>query len=545
MDKDDPGTHLARRAGRVGAAVLVSRLLGLAREQVIAIVFGAGRGPATDAFLLAFRIPNLLRDLFAEGALSAAFVPTFTAALREDRERAWRLFNIVLNALVILLGLIVLALVAFAPQVVAALASGYDESKRELATGLTRITAPFLLLVSLAALAMGSLNAFGRFFLPALAPAAFNVAMIACAIALPGLLPAWGLDPVAALAIGATLGGVLQLAVQIPLLAREGYRYRPLLAWRDPGLARIAGMMGPAVIGLAIVQLSILIDTQFASRILGDGPLAWLNFAFRIMYLPIGVVGVGIGTVHLVEAARHAAAGEREGLLAAVERAVRLTAFLALPAMAGLIALRVPLVRLLYEHGAFTPADTQATADALLWYAAAVFTYASLKVFVPTFYALGDARTPLLASACAIGAKILASALLVGPMGHAGLALSTLLATVVNAGLLALALRRRAGRYLGPGASPTLLKMALAAAAMGGAVYGISRAAEAALGHATLWPRVAGVALAVSAGVALYAGACLLLRVDDLGRTIDLLRRRPARPPASGSPSPTSARSGT
>ncbi len=513
----EASTQLARRAGSVAGATLISRLLGLVREQVIATVFGAGRGPATDVFLLAFRIPNLLRDLFAEGALSAAFVPNFTAALREDRARAWRLFNVVLNVLVVLLGLITVGIVVFAPEVVTALATGYGGDKRGLAALLTRITAPFLVLVSLAALSMGALNACGRFFVPSLSPALFNVAMIACALALPGVMPRWGLDPVAALAVGAVAGGALQLVVQLPLLWRAGYRYRPVWDLKDPGLVRIARMMGPAVIGMAIVQVSILIDTQFASQIPGDGPLSWLNFAFRIMYLPIGVVGVGIGTAHLVEASRHAAAGDTGEIRAALGRAVRLTAALALPAMAGLIALRVPVVRLLYEHGRFTPEDTQATAGALLWFAAAILTYSAIKIFVPTFYAMGETRVPLAASAGGIAVKIAASALLVGPMGHAGLALSTMLATVVNAGILGAVLRRRVGCYTEGGGAGALARMAVAAAAMGGVVFWLHGAVDGVLGHATLGAQSVAVAASVAAGALLYGGLCLLLRVGEAG----------------------------
>ena len=534
----EASSQLARRAGSVASATMISRVLGLVREQVIALVFGAGLGPATDVFLLAFRVPNLLRDLFAEGALSAAFVPTFTATLREDRARAWRLFNVVLNALVVLLGLIVAAIVVFAPEVVTALASGYDESKRGLAASLTRITAPFLVLVSAAALSMGALNACGRFFVPSLAPALFNCAMIACAIALPKVLPSWGYEPVAALAFGAVGGGALQLAVQVPMLWREGYRWRPVWDLKDPGLARIARMMGPAVIGMAIVQVSILIDTQFASQIPGNGPLSWLNFAFRIMYLPIGVVGVGIGTAHLVEASRHAAAGETGEVRAALGRAVRLTALLALPAMAGLIALRLPVVRVLYEHGRFTPEDTQATAGALLWFAAAIVTYSAIKIFVPTFYAMGDTRVPLLASACGIGVKIAASALLVGPMRHTGLALSTMLATVVNAGILAFVLRRRVGGYMTGAAGSSLLRMAAAAATMGGGVFGVHTLLDGALGHATVGAQVVAVGTAVVAGVALYGGLCLLMRVGDAGALASWVLRRGRResPPPTSTP---------
>src|SRR5213078_4523722 len=302
--------QLARRAGVVSAAVLVSRVLGLVREQAFAVFFGAGR--ELDAFITAFRIPNLLRDLFAEGALSAAFVTTFTWRLEHEGEAAaWRLANLVVNALAIVVSAITLAGIWFAPALVTAIAPGFADipGKVELTVALTRIMFPFLLLVALAAVAMGILNTRHIFGVPAAASAFFN--------------------------LGSLAGGLLQLLVQVPSLWRVGFRYRPLLALRDPGLRQVARLMGPATIGAAAVQVNVFVNNNFASY-LGNGPVSWLNVAFRFMQLPIGLFGVAIGTVTLPLVSRHGARGDTRAFRATVGQALELVALFCLPAAAGL-----------------------------------------------------------------------------------------------------------------------------------------------------------------------------------------------------------------
>lgn len=462
---------LLRTVGSISSGTLLSRVLGLVRDQAQSFYFGAG--PVTDAFVAAFRVPNLLRDLFAEGALSSAFVPTFTT----ERERygtaaAWRLVRRVFTALALLLGLLTVAIAVGAPWILRVYVGGFSEPKLDLAVTMTRILSPFLLLVALAAVAMGVLNACGRFFLPALAPASFNVASILGMVLLVPLLPRWGLRPELALALGALAGGVLQFTVQLPGLHREGFRFRPELALGDPALRRIGLLMLPATIGLAATQINILVDTVLASWF-GDGPMTWLQLAFRLMQLPIGLFGVAIATANLTRVSRDAARGDRQALRSNIASALRAAALLTLPATAGLIALREPIVRLLFEHGRFSAASTASTAAAVLFYALGLYAYAVTKIQVPTFYALGETWTPVASSVAAVSAKIGANFLFIallprlGLDGFLGLALSTSLAAWVNFAWLGASLRRRIGPLHGEQVVRSCLVMLALSAVMG------------------------------------------------------------------------------
>jgi putative peptidoglycan lipid II flippase len=462
---------LLRSAGAISLATLVSRVLGLLRDQVQAYFFGAGL--VADAFLAAFRIPNLLRDLFAEGALSSAFVPTFTAEReRAGSESAFGLANRVMTALALVLGAIAALIVLFAPQILRVYVPGFTPAKMALAVTMTRILAPFLLFVALAAVAMGVLNTCGRFFLPALAPAWFNLAAILGVLGLVPVFRRLGIHPGMSLAVGAMAGGVLQFVVQVPALRREGFRFRPEIASRDPALRKVVRLMAPATFGLAATQINILVDTILAS-LYGNGPIAWLSYAFRLMQLPLGLFGVALGTANLARVSKDAARGDASGLRANLAGALRAAALLTLPATAGLIALRAPIVRLLFEHGRFGPADTAKTAAAVLCYALGLYAYSVTKIQVPTFYALGETRLPVIASASAVLLKIsanLAFMALLPRMGvdpFLGLALSTSLAAWSNMAILERGLARRAGSLRQHAVVPATLKLAVLSAAMG------------------------------------------------------------------------------
>src|SRR5213593_4626871 len=528
--------QLARRAGVVSAAVLVSRVLGLVREQVFAVFFGAGR--ELDAFITAFRIPNLLRDLFAEGALSAAFVTTFTWRLEHEGEAAaWRLANLVVNALAIVVGAITLVGIWVAPALVTAIAPGFADipGKVELTVTLTRIMFPFLLLVALAAVAMGILNTRHIFGVPAAASAFFNLGSIAgglgCTAWLaPGYLsgvlgrgpaPAPGLvtRAMTGMAIGTLAGGLLQLLVQVPSLWRVGFRYRPLLALRDPGLRQVARLMGPATIGAAAVQVNVFVNNNFASY-LGNGPVSWLNVAFRFMQLPIGLFGVAIGTVTLPLVSRHGARGDTPAFRATVGQALELVALLCLPAAAGLALMGVPVIGLIYEHGRFASRDTAAAAQALAGYALGLAGYAGIKVLAPAFYALGDARTPMLVSVLSMVTNYALNWLFVRRLGfgHVGLALATSAVALGNFGLLFVVLRRRVGGF---GQAVATARIALATTVMVAVAWGVDAALVGALpagrtAHHAL--RLAGV---VPVAVAVFWAACRALGVAVPG-----LRRR-------------------
>jgi putative peptidoglycan lipid II flippase len=539
-NRNDEGgsTHVAAAAGTVSLATMASRLLGLAREQVMAAFFGAGT--QTDAFNVAFRVPNLLRDLFAEGALSAAFVPTFTATEhREGRARAWLLGAQVMNALSLALALVTVAGWFVAPWLVPLLAPGFERvpGKLELTIALSRIMLPFLLFVALAAAAMGMLNAVRRFTVPALAPLFLNLGMIAAGVGLIPVFRAAGQPPILAMAVGVLVGGFLQFAVQVPTLWRMGFRpaWPPLLS--HPGVRRIAFLMLPATVGLAATQLNLFVNTILASMLI-EGSVSWLAYAFRLMQLPIGVFGVALATVSLPLVSRHAVAGDRVALRDTLAGAVRLVFALTLPATFGLLALSEPIVRLLYQRGRFVTEDTDRTAAALAAYCLGLCAYAAVKVLVPAFYALGDTRTPVKASFLSVAVNLGGNLLLMGPLGHVGLALSTSLTMLFNFAQLSWAMRRKLGRFEGRRLLATVLRTGLASLAMAllvrtGVLWAVS------------WWRGSFGGAALVVGTGLVAGFVLtwflyrafrVAELDDLeaalggiGRRLGL-RRRQARP---------------
>jgi putative peptidoglycan lipid II flippase len=455
-------------AGSVSFATLISRLLGVAREMVMANYFGAGL--YTDAFNIAFRIPNLLRDLFAEGALSSAFVPTFVRCLTKDgREAAWLLANKVINALVILLAAITLLIFFGARVFVYLLAAGYAQipEKFALTVAMTRIMSPFLLWIALAAVMMGMLNAWGSFFIPATASSAFNICCILAGIFLSPFMPLWGLTPVVSMAIGALIGGISQFAVQVPSAYRLGFRYRLVLDLEDPDLRRIAKLMLPAVVGLSATQINITVDNQLAS-LYGNGPVSWLNYAFRLMHLPIGIFGIAIATATLSAVSYHAAQNALDKLNQTVASSLRLAACLTFPATVGLILFRSEIVRLLYQRHSFLPSDTLQTSRVLLLYALGLFGYSAVKIVVPAFYALNDAKTPLRTSMLTIAVKILLNFLFIIPLGFLGLALATSIASWLNMALLLRKMQYRTGMRWHWRELVVYAKIALASLAMGG-----------------------------------------------------------------------------
>jgi putative peptidoglycan lipid II flippase len=436
---------LGAAAGPVTLATLASRVLGLVREQVIAALFGAGN--AADAFNIAFRIPNLLRDLFAEGALSAAFVPTFTATMhREGRPAAWRLGAQVMNALLVVIVGVVVAGWFFAPALVRLMAPGFAQvpGKLELTTLLARIMLPFLLVVALAAGAMGMLNSLRLFGKAAMAPVWFNVGSIVVTLAMVPVCRALGWPVVVSVAVAVLAGGFLQLVLQLPPLWRAGFRPEWPPRLNHPGVKRIAFLMAPAAIGLSAVQINVVINSWLAST-LGTGAVSWLAYAFRILFVPIGLFGVALATVSLPSMSRYAAENDFDGLKRTLNHAVRITVALTMPAAFGLLALSYPITALLYQHGQFTGFDTQQTSQALAAYTIGLVCYSGIKVLVPAFYALGDTKTPLVASFIAVAVNFALNLFLMRRYGHVGLALATGLTAIFNFCQLWLWLRGKLG----------------------------------------------------------------------------------------------------
>jgi putative peptidoglycan lipid II flippase len=470
--------QLARSAGVIGVATMASRLLGLVRDVVLGSMFGAG--DALDAFLIAFRIPNLVRDLFAEGAMSAAFVPTFTRTLtNEGREKAWRLGSLVINALVAATAVLVIVGIVFASPITTLLDySGKFAAvpgKLALTVSLTRVMFPFLMFVAVAAALMGMLNSLHRFFVPAVSPAMFNVGSIVCTLGLAPVMPALGLPIIMAPAIGVLVGGFGQMAIQWPALRREGFRYAPVLDFSDPGLRRVLTLMGPGVLGLAAVQVNLVVNSILAMHE-GTGAVSALNFSFRLMYMPIGLFGVSVATAVIPTISRHAARNATADMREAISSGLRLMLMLNVPATIGLVSLATPIVALIFEHGEFTPAATASTAAALACYAPGLLGYSAVKIAVPSFYALHDSRTPVLVSVTTVVVNVGLNLALVRVMGFQGLALGTAISAMFNACVLLWVLRTRLGGLDGRRIASSLLRITVASVIMGAAAWGTSEA---------------------------------------------------------------------
>jgi putative peptidoglycan lipid II flippase len=505
---------------------MTSRVLGVVREQVLAAVFGAGN--AMDAYNVAYRIPNLLRDLFAEGAMSSAFVPTFTRCLAIDgKASAWRLGNLVINGLLVITGSLVVLGMLFAEPLAGLFAGAYREvpGKLELTVFLTRLMLPFLAFVAVAAAVMGMLNSLHHFFLPALSPAMYNVATIVCVVALVPVMPALSLPAIAAVALGSLLGGCAQLALQWPTLRREGFRYRPLLDWRDENLRRVLVLMGPGTIGLAATQVNVFVNTVLATGE-GTGAVSWLNYAFRLMYLPIGLFGVSIATATLPAVSRHLAGRDEQTARATVADGLSLMFMLTVPATVGLMTLAVPIVRLLFERGAFSSADTVATAAALQFYAIGLVGYSIVRITSPVFYALGQNRTPVIVSVTTVLINAVLNTWLVGVMGFRGLALGTSIAALFNAAVLTFLLRRRLAGLEGRRVAGALARIAVASAMMGAAAIAADGWLQRGIPGSGLLPQITRLTAAIAVAVGVLAGAAYALRVREFRDAAALVTRK-------------------
>ncbi len=521
-----------RAAGVVGLAVLCSRVLGLAREQIFAALFGGGR--VMDAFTIAFRIPNLLRDLFAEGALSTAFVTVFTrTATLQDAGAEWRLANKVATLTIVTLSAITLLGILTAPWLVALLAPGFDPAKAALTVTLTRIMWPFILLVSLAALVMGMLNARNVFGIPAMASSFFNLGSIVA-----GVLLGYWLDPhfgplaIVGLATGTLIGGGLQLAVQLPALHREGYRFRPDLRWRDAGVRAILRLMGPSVIAASTTQVNVLVNSVFASE-LGDGPTFWLTVAFRLMQLPLGIFGVALGTVALPLLARMAATGNTAAFRSELARGMRLAFLMTIPASIGLIVLAEPIISVLYQHGRFGAYETAQSAGALRFYAIGLCGYAALKVLVNAFYALDRRKTPMMVSFIAVALNLALNWIFTRELGwgHRGLAFSTACVASSNFLILYLLMRAQLGRLESRLMAALLAKVALASAALFAVCWAGGHVLLADWAVQPFWPKCASLLLVIAvAALAFFACASALgiAEVQDIGSALRRRLRRAA-----------------
>jgi putative peptidoglycan lipid II flippase len=517
-----------RSAGVTSLAVLMSRVTGLLRESMMARLFGAGL--IYDAFQLGFRIPNLTRDLFAEGALSSAFVPIFTEYLtNRGQKEAARLANLVATALLMVVGGLCLLGMIFAPVLVHLMAPGYAAvpGKFELAVNMTRIMFPFLLLVALAAQVMGVLNASNRFGVPAMASTFFNIGSIGFGVLLGIVLgPTLHLSRIEGMAVGVVLGGALQLMWQLPTLYSLGYRIHLGVHWNDPGLNRIFRLMIPAILGGAATQINVMVNTNFASTIADplrglDGPVSWLSYAFRFMQLPLGLFGVAMAAATLPSISRSAAAGRMDEFRKTLSQSLGVVFLLTLPSSVGLVVLGRSIIGAIYQGGKFQNYDTQQTALALSYYAIGLTGYAALKVVVPAFYALGDSRLPMLVSLASVVINLGTAVALtrVAHMGIAGLALSTSAVALFGFLVLFELLRRRIGGLHGWTLGTQFSKIALASLGMAAMVALSSRFVENWMGVTRL-AHLANLTISIPLGLGVYYAACRAFSVNDLDMTV-------------------------
>jgi putative peptidoglycan lipid II flippase len=553
---------VARSAGIVSIAVMLSRVLGLVRETIFAKFFGAGF--LYDAFLVGFRIPNLLRDLFAEGALSAAFVKVFTDyQIKNSEAEAWRLASMVFNGLAVVLSVITVLGILFSPLIVQVITYNYSgdpnhyypPEKAALATTLMQIMFPFILLVALAALAMGVLNTKGRFGIPASASTAFNIFSIIFGLAfafwlsggnwerssdkftVPSDAAQWA---IIGMSIGTLIGGAAQFLIQVPSLFKVGFRFSLRLSFRDEGVRRVMRLMAPAIIGTSAVQVKVLVDTVVASGI--DGGVSWLSYSFRLMQFPIGVFGVAIGTAAIPTLSRLASEDNIVKFRSTLSDAIKLVFLLAVPSACGLIVLGDPIVSLIYQRGEFDAFDTNMTAWALTAYSVGLAGYAAIKVLAPSFYALDDAKTPMYVSLASIlvhvpssfGLMTLLSQVGVSPerpngFGHVGVALATSVVALVNFFALTLLMRKRISRLNGREIFASFLKVAASSAAMSVVAYASYHLLANYFGEKLLWVRLVEAFVPIGLAGVTFLIAAKILKISELETVYSTVKRKLGR----------------
>ena len=514
-----------KAAGVVAVAVMCSRVLGLLRDQILSALFPVG---LLDAFIIAFRIPNLLRDLFAEGALSTAFITIFSKTTTVDGDAAaWRLANKVATLTIVALSTITILGIIFSSQLVAVLAPGFPAEKAALTVTLTKVMWPFILLVSLAALVMGMLNAKNVFGVPAMASSFFNMGSIAA-----GWVLGWCLDPhlgekaLLGFAIGTLIGGGLQLSVQLPALRRVGYVFRPDFQWRDSGVKAILRLMGPSVVAASTTQVNVLVNSVFASE-LGNGPVWWLQSAFRLMQLPLGIFGVALGTVTLPLLARMAASGNMVTFRSELARGMRLSFLLTIPSAIGLIMLAEPIISVLFQHRAFTAYDAAETAGALRFYAVGLCGYAALKVLVNAFYAADRRKTPMVVSFIAVGLNLVLNWIFTFQLhwGHRGLAFSTACIATTNFLILYFLMRRHLGKLESTAMLRMLAKLSMASLVLAAVCWAGLHFLLADWATEAFLPKAGALALVIAAGAAAFFVTATVLGISEL-REISLAVKR-------------------
>ncbi|WP_410015360.1 murein biosynthesis integral membrane protein MurJ [Sodalis sp. C49] len=509
--------NLLKSLAAVSSMTMFSRVLGFARDAIVARIFGAGM--ATDAFFVAFKLPNLLRRIFAEGAFSQAFVPILAEYKTQQGEEATRTFIAYIAGLLTLaLALVTLAGMLAAPWVIMVTAPGFTDSpdKFILTSSLLRITFPYILLISLASLVGAILNTWNRFSVPAFAPTLLNVSMIGFALfAAPHFHP-----PVLALAWAVVVGGVLQLGYQLPHLKKIGMLVMPRIQFKDAGVWRVLRLMGPAILGVSVSQISLIINTIFASFLV-SGSVSWMYYADRLMEFPSGVLGVALGTILLPSLARSFSSGNHDEYSRLMDWGLRLCFVLALPSAVALGILAKALTVSLFQYGRFSAFDAAMTQRALMAYAVGLIGLIMVKVLAPGFYSRQDIKTPVKVAIVTLIMTQLMNLVFIGPLKHAGLSLSIGLAACLNAGLLYWQLRKKDMFQPQPGWLPFLVRLIIAVVVMAAALLGMLWVMPD-WAQGTMLARLLRLALVVAVGVVAYFAtlAALGFRIRDFARSV-------------------------
>lgn len=452
--------HIIKSAGVIGFATIISRILGFARDILIAKFFGTAR--YAEAFVVAFRIPNMLRDLVGEGATNSAVVPVLSEYHEKKKEEFWELANVLLNVVLIVLSAITILGVFLSPFIVRLIAPGFlsDPEKFRATVYLTRIMFPFILMVGLLAYAMGILNSLKHFAMPAFAPVVLNFSIIVCSL--------WKQDSVLALAIGVLIGGVLQLLIQIPALFKQGFSFHFRRKLSHPAVKKIGQLLLPRILGSCVYQINIFVNTMLASiaSIVGAGGVAALYYANRIFQFPLAIFGIALAQAVLPTMSREALDTDTVRLKATLSFSLRAINYIIVPASLGLIVLAVPITKVLFERGKFDSYSTLITSQALMFYSIGLFSYAGIKILVSCFYSLKDTVTPVKAAVVSLILNIILNILLMFPMKLNGLALSTSISGCFNFFMLFLILRRKIGRLDGKRICDSFFKVILSSLAM-------------------------------------------------------------------------------
>lgn len=516
---------IAKSVSVISFATMTSRVLGYVRDGLFAGLFGAGI--ISDAFLVAYRIPNLLRDLLAEGALSAAFIPVFTESLTKDgKESAWRLVNLIFNIMLVVLSAIVAVSIIFAPAIVRVLQWNLSEQAFLLTVQLTRTVFPFIAFMALAALMMGILNSHQDFTVSAFAPAVLNVVMIVSGIF---VCPLFGERPekqVLGWTIGALLGGVGQFLVQVPRVVKKGWIYKPIISFADRGVKKIFSLMTPAVFAQSVTQINIIVVNTIMAGLLGKAAITYLYYGNRLMQLPLGVFAVAIATATLPVISRNVTKGEISEAIKNYSFALRLAFFIAIPATVGMVVLSLPINCLLFQYGKFLVTDAQATAKTAILFSLGLLAFSGVKITVPVFYALNDSRTPVKIGVVTVITNILLGLFLMTRMSFLGLALSTSLAAMLNFFLLVWFLRKKLGSIKGREILDSVIRITVAALVMSVVCWLTYQSAHSFLLGIHLKGKIAQLIEVFSSifiGIAAFLFACHLIKVRELKLLFQML----------------------